>query len=178
MPPVRAASEHALRWARAKSRLRLRAIVETEYRRDHTVQFARQMDCSGSPAIGAAGMLEGLQIDAECVIELADRTGEHDGAARRVFFDDSKTMGVGELPDYVDICGLGAELLGKLFAAQMPIQPLAGGQLRHSTFQSVAVAMAQNHADFQPLGRVCFTNGSRPAHGLPVATDKCTVRHR
>jgi len=68
--------------------------------------------------------------------------------------------------------------LGKLFAAQMPIRPIASDKLRDPVIQGVALVMAEDHTDFQPFGRVRLTDGSRSPHWLSFATDKGTVRHR
>src|ERR1700758_2519398 len=110
----------AVRRARAEPRLCLRTVVEAEHSRDHTVQFVGQMDCPLPSAIGAARVLEGFQIDPECAVELADSTGEHDGAACCVFLDDNKTVRGGEPPNRGDVSRLGSKLLRKLLSAQMP----------------------------------------------------------
>jgi len=123
-------------------------------------------------------VLEGLQIDPERVVELGNRTGEDDGPARCVLLYDDKTVRVGELPDGGNVRGFGAELSRKLLAGQMTIRPFAGRQLRHSVFQRVACAVAQHHADFEAFRGICFGDGSRSPHWLPLATDKCTARHR
>ena len=99
--------------------MRLRTVVETEHRRDDAVQLVGQMHRSRPPAIGAAGVLEGLQVHLERVVELGNRAGEDDGPARRVLLDDSETVGVGELPDHGDVGGIGAKLLRELLAAQV-----------------------------------------------------------
>jgi hypothetical protein len=54
-------------------RLRRWSIIEAEHGFDATVQFVGQMDASDAPTIGTAGMLEPLQVHAECCVELSDR---------------------------------------------------------------------------------------------------------
>ena len=115
-------------------------------------------------------MLEGLQVHLERIVELGNRAGEDDGPARRVFLDDRKAVGVGELPDKGDIGRVGAVLPSELLAAQMAIRALAPGQLRHSVLQRVAPANPQQHADFQPLRGIGLPDGARSPHWLSLAT--------
>ena len=83
--------------------MRLRPVVEAEHRRDDIMQLVRQMDRSRPPAIGAARVLESLRVYLERIIELGNRAGEDDCAARRVFLDDSQTVSAGKLPDFRDV---------------------------------------------------------------------------
>jgi hypothetical protein len=168
----------SVRWAHTKPRLSLRAIVEAEHRRDDAVQLVGEVDRSRPPAIGAAGMLECLQIHPECVVELSNRAGENDGAARRVLLDDDETLCVGKLSDHGNVCGIGAELPGKLFAAQMPIRPFARRQLRYAIFQWVGSAVAKDHTDFQPFRGIRLADRSCSPHRPSLTSDKRAARHR
>src|SRR5215472_5266688 len=168
----------ALRRAHAEPRLRLRTVVKAEHCCNDTMQFVWEMDCTCPPAIGAARVLEGFQIDPKRIVELGDCAGKHDGAACCVFLDDNKTVRDGKLPNRGDVSGVGSKLLGKLLAAEMPIWLFARHQLRYMVFQGVALAMTHDHTDFQPFSGFRLADGSRSPHGLSFATDKCTARHR
>jgi hypothetical protein len=168
----------AVRRADAKVRVRLRTVVEAEHRRHHAVQLVRQMYRSRPTAIGAAGMLECFEIDIESAVELGNRAGEHDGPACGVFLDDHEAVRVGELPDCGNVRRISPELLRELLAAQVTTRLFALGQLGHSVFQDVALAMAQDDADFQPFRGIGLADGSRSAHRLSLATSKWMFRHR
>ena len=69
----------AVRRRAAEMRPCLGPVVEAEDGFDDAVQFVGQMDRSGPAAVRPAVMLELLQVDAECLVELGDRAGENDG---------------------------------------------------------------------------------------------------
>jgi aquaporin Z len=118
----------AVRGAGSKMRACLRPIVEAEHGSNHPVQLVGQMDRSGPAAIGAAGMLELLQVHAKSGIELGHRPGEHDRPPARVLLHRGKTVLVPELLDCLDIGRGRPELLGVLPMGQVTLGLVAGGR--------------------------------------------------
>src|SRR5713226_9741029 len=102
-------------------------VVEAADGSNHPVQLVGQMDRSGPAAIGAAGMLELLQVHAKSVIELGHRPGEHDRPPARVLLHRGKTVLVRELLDGLDVGRGRPELLGVLLMGQVTLGLVAGG---------------------------------------------------
>ena len=116
-----------VRGAGAKMRACLRPIVEAEHSSNHSMQRVRQMDRSSPAAVGPAGMLELLQVDAESVIELGDGAGEHDRTPARMLFDDGKPVLARKLLDGLDVGRVCAELLVILLMGQVALGLVTSG---------------------------------------------------
>jgi hypothetical protein len=126
---------------------RYRAIIETEYRVDAAVQLVGQMDAPDPPAIRAARVIEPLQINPECVVELRHGTRQYDGAAAGVFLNNREPVRRGKFPDSIDVGSIGAELFLEFLAREMTGGVAAPGEPGYPLLQLVLVTAAENHAD-------------------------------
>src|SRR4029077_11149251 len=164
----------AVRGAGSKMRACLRPIVEAEHGSKHPAPLVGQMDRASPATIGAAGMLELLQVHAKSVIELGHRPGEHDRPPARVLLHCGKTVLVRELPDGLDIGRGRPELLGVLLMGQVTLGLVAGGYFPDLLLQCVMLLMPQDQGDFQPFRRVRLSYALAPGNGaLSLPTSGC-----
>jgi hypothetical protein len=87
----------AVRATSPEMRLCLWTVVKAEDAFNDAAQFRRQLHRSGAPAIRPTLVLELLQVDSECLVELSHAAGQNHGPARRVFLDNCETVLFGEL---------------------------------------------------------------------------------
>ena len=85
----------------------LGTIVEPEYSGNHVLELGGNLDRSGASAISTSRIFVLLQVDGERLVEVLDRAGEDDGAARSAFFDHDQPMFARELLDLIEIGGVG-----------------------------------------------------------------------
>jgi hypothetical protein len=158
-------------------RSRLRPAVKAEHGFDNADQLVWQMDRANATTIGAAGIMELLQIYSEGLIELSDIAGKDHGATRRIFLYHGQAMTGSEGLDGGDVARVGAKLLREIIAPKVAILVGPARKPFHAFFQCVILRATQNQADFQPFCRICLAGGLRPRHRLPLTTFQGMVRH-
>ncbi len=167
----------AVRRAGAEMRARLRPVVEPEHGGNHPVQFVGQMYRPGPAAIGAAGMLELLQLHAKGVIELGHGAGEHDVSPPCVLLDDGETVLVGELFDCLDVRRVGAELLVILLVGQVALGFVAGSYFADPFLLMLMLAVPQHQVTSSRSARIGLSDRSCSRQWFPFATDERIFGH-
>jgi hypothetical protein len=152
-------------------------VVKTEYGFDYAAQFIRQKYWTHASAIRAAPVLESLQIYAESIIELRHRPGQDHGPAPTVLLHDGETMRAGKFLDRSKIGSVGTKLALKILTAEMADALLPARNLPDMLAQRVGASAAQQHADFQSLGRIGLTDRYCPRQRLAIASLEWMTGH-
>ena len=140
--------------AQPEMRLRLRPIVEAKHRLDDPIQLLRELDGALSAAIGAARMLEALQLHAERGLQLCHGAGQQHSTARRVFLYDTEAVTRRKRLYGGNIRGLRTVLPREVLTRQVPHRAVAAGEPTDPVTQVLAPASSQQHADLHSLRRV------------------------
>ena len=158
-------------------RPRLGPVVETENRIDDPVQFVGQRNRSGPAAVRPAVEFELLEVDAERLIELGDRSRKNDGAARRVLLHDREVVALGESRDRGHVGRSSPEFLRQVGVLHMARRSLAGGKARDLRLERIRILPAHQHRYLEAFRRIRLADGPCSRKRLSVTADQYVCTH-